>query len=116
MDRPLWRIFLHIALLAFVAQRGAAAAMLILSDASPLLIIAAVSAGLAGLFASWAIWTGRATSGALIALAVVLVAGALLHVIALGARAAPGAIAQAMAGVLAALGVRWFIQRAEADR
>lgn len=96
VDRPLWRIFLHIALLAFVAQRAGAVAMLYLGGASPWLIAATVFQCLTGLVAAIAIWAGRFVTASLHALG-----------------AAPSAIAQALLGVLATLALRYFIQRAQ---
>jgi len=113
VDKPLWRIFLHIALLAFVAQRAGALAMLYLGEASPWPIAATALQCLSGLAASIAIWMGRFVTASLYALGAAFVIGAVIQIAALGWSIAPSAVAQALAGVLAALALDYFIQRAE---
>jgi hypothetical protein len=113
VDRPLWRIFLHIALLAFVAQRAGALAMLYLGGASPWPIAATGLQCLTGLVASIAIWIGRFVPASLYALGAAFVIGSTIQVAVLGWTAAPSAVAQALIGVLAALALRYFIQRAQ---
>ena len=113
MDRPLWRIFLHIALLAFVAQRAGAVAVLYLGGASAWPIAAILLQCLTGLVASVAIWLGRFVAASLYALAAAFGIGSVIQIALLGWAVAPSAIAQALIGVLATLALRCFIQRAQ---
>jgi len=113
VDRPLWRTFLHIALLAFVAQRAGAVAMLYLAGASPWPIAAILLQCLTGLVASIAIWLGRFVDASLYALSAAFVIGSVIQIGLLGWSAAPSAIAQALIGVLGTLALRYFIQRAQ---
>jgi hypothetical protein len=113
VDRPLWRIFLHIALLAFAAQRAGAVAMLCLGEASPWLIAATAVQCIGGLIASIAIWMGRFATASLHALGAAFVIGSVIQVAVLGWTVAPSAIAQALVGVLATVVLRYFIERAE---
>ena len=110
MDRPLWRIFLHILMLAFVAQRGGLVAMAVISHASAWLILGLLVQCAAGLFAAIAIWIGRYMEGALLALGVTVVLGAGLQIAALGAAALPGALAQTMAAVIAIGGMIFLLR------
>jgi hypothetical protein len=113
MDRPLWRIFLHIALLAFVAQLAGTVAMLYLGGASAWLIAAIVLQCLAGLVASIALWMGRFITASLHALGAAFVIGSVIQIALLGWTAAPLAITQGLGGLLATLALRYFIQRAQ---
>jgi uncharacterized membrane protein len=113
VDRPLWRIFLHIALLAFVARRAGGVAMLYLDRASAWLIAATILQCVAALVASIAIWLGRFVTGSLHALAAAFVIGSVVQIAVLGSVAVPSAVAQALIGVLAAEALGYFIQRAQ---
>lgn len=113
VDKPLWRIFLHIALLAFVAQRAGALAMLYLGGASAWPIAAIALQCLTGFIAAIAIWMGRFVRASLHALAAAFVVGSLIQIAVLGWTAAPLAVTQALIGVLATLGLGYFIQRAQ---
>ena len=59
MDKPLWRIFLNVALLAFAVQRGAGIAMTILAHANPLVAVAFAIQFVVAVAAAIAIWRGR---------------------------------------------------------
>jgi hypothetical protein len=115
MDRPLWRIFLNVALLAFVAQRAAGVAMAYLAHANPLLIGALVLPCIAGVAAAIAVWVGRKMEGSLIALGATVVATAVIEVAVIGGIAAPSAIAQSMFAVLSVVGLIFLLRHMPED-
>lgn len=110
MDRPLWRIFLNVLLLAFTAQRAALLWVAVVSHANGLLIAGLVVQCAAALFAAIAIWIGRFMQGSLIALGATVVLAAGMQIATLGAVAVPGAIAQTM-GALISIGGLIFLLR-----
>ena len=106
MHRPLWQILLPILIVSAAVQRGAAAAMLLLSAAP-----AAVGLGVgleagALVFAAAGLWFGGRTA---LASAVVLglsaAVSAVLAIAALGPLAVPGALARLVFGGLGAAGL-----------
>lgn len=115
MNAPLWRFVLHIMLLAFAIQRGAAALMLYLSNAPALLIATAAVPVLVAVVVSITVLLGRFVSGSLVALAVVLALAAVVQVAVVGEGAAVPALFQSIFGVGCALAMRHFIRRAEQD-
>jgi hypothetical protein len=115
MTAPLWRFALHIMLLAFAVQRGAAAVMLHLGGAPAALVASAAIAVLAAVVASIAVLMGRMVSGALIALAVVLALGAVVQFALLGPALGFPAVIQSIFGVTAVLVLRYFVVRAQQD-
>lgn len=115
MDRPLWRIFLNVLMLAFVAQRGGLLAIAVISHASAWSIVGLLVQCAAGLYAAIAIWTGRHMEGALLALGVTVVLGAGLQIAAFGSAAVPGALAQTMAAVLSIGGLIFLLRHMPED-
>jgi hypothetical protein len=110
MDRPLWRIFLNVMLLAFVAQRGGVLAMAVLAHASPWFIAGLGLQCAAGLCAAIAVWIGRRMQESLIALGAMVVLTAVLQIAALGTPAVPAAIGQALAAVLSIAGLIFLLR------
>jgi hypothetical protein len=115
-DRPLWRIFLHIGLLVFVAQRVGAISIAVMSHQGPLPIIGLVLQATAALVASIAMWIGRGIEPTLKALGAMVAVSAVLGVVALGWSAIPGAIGQMLAAALAIGGLIYLLRRAEESR
>lgn len=89
--------------------------MLYLERASPWLIAAGVFQCLTGLVASIAIWMGRFLTASLHALSAAFIIGAGAQIAVLGWAVAPAALAQALIGVLAAVALRYFVQRAQSE-
>lgn len=115
MRAPMWRFVLHIMLLAFAIQRGAAATILHLSGAPGLVVISAIAGAVAGVVASITVLSGRWVSGALIGLASVLVLFALAQCAILGPAIGFPALIQSLFGAVAALVLRYFIEHAQRD-
>jgi len=111
MDRPLWRIFVNVALLAFVIQRGAGIAMALLAHANPLLVAVFGLQCAVGTWAAISFWTGHRMELSVKTLAATVVLGAAIQVVVAGAVAVPGAIAQAMFAVLAASGMLFLMRQ-----
>lgn len=115
MNRPLWRIMVHIGLLAFCIHRGAAAMVLHMSGVSPVLVLATVLQGVVGLYASMAIFFGRGMVTAAMALGGSIALTAVLQLALLGGAAAPAAISQVFVAIIATAGFVFLIRRADED-
>jgi hypothetical protein len=115
MNRPLWRIMVHIGLLAFCIHRGAAAMVLHLSGASPVLVVATALQVVAGLYASMAIFFGRAMVTSAMVLGATIALTAVLQLAIVGSAAAPAAISQVFVAIVATAGFVFLIRRAAED-
>jgi hypothetical protein len=112
MDRPLWQIFLHILLLAFAIQRGAATVMLHMAGADVVTTVTFGAQTLFALAASAGVFIGgRAAIRALIALGAAMGLGAVVLGFVSRAVPAPAAIAQIFVALLATSALVFVMRR-----
>jgi hypothetical protein len=109
MDRPLWRMVVPLAILAFALQRGAVAAMLLLSDAPRAIGLAAALQVLALVALALAIFLGRSWAVVVaIGFALSVAATAALQVTLLGPAFLAVGLAQSAIAALGAIAVAWL--------
>ncbi len=102
MERPLWQILLVILVLAFVVRSTAVAVTAFLASAEPILLAFPVLQAAAGVAMVVGLWLGRAwVLGALVVLAVSVVASAFVQSVALGVRPIVSAVSEVLAVAVA---------------
>lgn len=111
MDRPLWRIVIPLLIVGFAVQRGALAAMAVLSEA-PLGIAVGAALQVAALLAlALAIFLGRSWAlAAAVGFGLAIVATAALQAAAFGPAFFPRALAQLIVALVVVAGVGWLVR------
>lgn len=111
MNRPLWQIFLHVAMLSFVVHRAAIAVVFYLSDTPTPLWLSFAFQGVAGLVTSVGIWMGRMwVLVPLVITGLSVIASALIGAIAYGAIPPGAAMAQVILAILATAGLAFALR------
>ena len=112
MDRPLWRIGLHVLFLGFAAQRAAAAAVLHYRGGNDdsWLVAGLLLQATAGVIASLAMWLGRHMVGSLVLVGTSIVIIAVLGGFVLGGIAPVLALSEILMSVVCLGGLGYFMR------